>query len=1138
MKTIWFAMAVLWISTGDCFGQTNVRQSIPLSPGWNLITFQVLPTNANPSAVFGTNLFKSAWTFDNSSGDWFQYGRTSPTAKDANQIKPMRAVELGRGYLVNYDGPSGANWVVTGNAPTNAVSQNLRQGWNLLGVPGQTGGVDLNILSVFKPGDLDKIQFIARWDAAQQAPQLYDPKNAISSQFQFLDPNLAHWILATAQVSIQPEMVVEAPGDSDLLPLHVPAVSEGQPWIPGPEDISHELPGARTVFRTRATKTAIRIPKGQDSFLLPLYNRGGGILIWNASFLPRVSQGGAIGLNSGEVTRVLSLAQSSGLTSSETDTLKIFVDRTHLSSGIYLAQLKVVSPNTSQTKTFDLVLDVGGLDGQWRGTATIQTVNGKSNTVADVDLFVHLFQDNKAGSRQLRGIIDSRETLLWPIDAQLLGHIIDSPAGTFDENYASRFVISGGYTMAPGDVNRFPFETFPTNDVSVTMDQETGLEFRTNPEGDRWYYTLSGRDKNPNFLNPFPKFISREVEFDGRLIGSEGGAAIAEGDYYETITGMMPKPIYLKGTFRLTRKTASPLEKRPYKYFDLNVPLGGLAVGSGNSASRINVINDHILINRLMVVVAQDADSAKHTLELISPSGVAVTLHDGQQVGSTRSVIYDSGELPIDPLHLLDPPELRGANTPVIDRIGGGNLAYENDLRASLASYSVRRPRGTNVTLNGFSDLDAFGAWKLRYQNTDSGATHKLLGWSLLVYGTPAYPIAGKIVVEGNSDPNRFQDVSVQVLGLNADLDAGLTVLDRATGQFSIPALPGLRVNVVATKPGYLPGTIEGLNTPSDPRGFRDGLGGVLIGGPGTTNVILTLRLPSVDSPMQIFTHHRNFDLTGADGVAPLRNATVEFVGSTPEDQICWELEWLGTNATIAVPSTTGRSPQFNLDISISQFTSENQFTLAFRPIAKLCSSGATLATGEWATVTLLNPTAPQNVSPYWNTVLVQGTVLQGFGAIPGSVTDGVDSTGVTALHAQKTDVAKVDVDRPPLISSQTNPAFLFDQDGLSSSGDGEDTDLHPRNFAVWAQGSHGNQYAYAEILETPDLRFARLVSPAPGQTPTYDDLNFGISGRDIHALNEPVRIFTALGGRFCNLGVSSTDGKYRISAGANPGKD
>jgi len=1116
--------------------QTPQVQTTTLQYGWNLIAFQTVPTNPSPAVVFSTNMFRTVWTYDNALGLWTQFGRSSTGHPEQTNIVPMANIELGRAYWAFYDMGFNTNWILSGQIPASAFTLNFNQGWNLVGVPA-AGATNINVVSIFKPGDLSKIQLIARWEAANQRYQIYDPAKPESSDFQSLNPNLGHWVKATSQLSIQPDMVVEAEGDIDLPPVNFPLLVNGMTWTPGVEDTSITLPGEPPVFHDRTAQTVINVPKGHDVFLLPLYNRGGGVMLWNASLLAGSTHGGAVGLDGSQVPQVLSLAESHGVTSSETDTLKISIDRTHLSPGTYLAKLQV-SASTGQQKTFDLVIQVGGLDGQWEGTASIQTVNGKANVIPDVDLFLHLFQDNKSGSHQLRGIIDSQETLLWPMDAQLLGHLTDTPSGNFDPNYASRFVISGGYTLPPGDVNHHPFENFPTPDLVTTVtntDTDTGLPFRTNPEGDRWYYSLPGRSAAPDFLNPFPRFISREVELIGQITGAEGGAAVATGDYYESITGMTPQSIQIRGTFRLVRKTYTPLEKRPYTYF-ASLPLNGYQVGANAATTNTIAIPDHLLINRILVVVAQDAAADKHTLQLTGPTGATITLHGGEALGPNKSIIFDSGDLPIDPLTLLDPPELRGAK-PLPLTTTNGTAQIEAALRDSLASYAVRRPR---QPLQPLTDTDAFGTWKLRYGNRDAGATHSLLGWSLLVYGVPAYPIGGQIVVADSTAPNRFQDVSVQTLGLNADLDAAFTTIDRVTGRFSISSLPGLRVNLQALKPGYLPASIDGLNSATDPRGYRDGLGGVVVGGVGTTNLVLTLRLPSTNSTPQVLTYQQNITVVASNGVAPVAGAGVALLAGVPDNDIAWALEWLGVATPPVAWSATGlRAPVINLVIPASAFTTDNNFTLAYRPRAYRISTAATLAYGDWVTVTLQNPSTPAGVSAYFNTVLVQGTVLQGFGAVSGTVPDGLDTTGFTALHAQKTDPAIVDADRPPLINPNTNPSLDFRVDGLTdATDDAEDTDLFPRTFSIHAVGSKNNQWAYAEILPTPDFRFAALVPPLQGQTPVYDDINKGIDGRDINAPGEPVRIYTALGGRLCNLGVSGSDGSRRISAGPNPGVD
>jgi hypothetical protein len=1108
-------------------------QTNQLQYGWNLVTFQVLPTNPSPAALFSTNLFRGVWAYDNASGTWSQFERPTAGQSEMAGVMPMGSIELGRAYWAYYDASLSTNWVVSGILPSGALSLNFKQGWNLVGVPAG-GATDINVVSIFPPGDLSKIELIARWEATSQRYQVYDPKKPESSEFQFLNPNLGHWIKATSQLSIQPDMVVDAEGDADLPPLSFPPATNGAAWNPGPEDTDIRLPGDPPIFQDRTAQTVIDIPKGRTSLLLPLYNRGGGILLWNATLMSGASRNGATTLSDAQVGQVLKLDQAQGVTSSETDTLKVSVDRTHLSPGTYLAKLQIAA-STGQRKTFDLVVEVGGLDGQWEGTASIQTVNGKSNAVPDIDLFIHLFQDHENGSRQLRGIIDSQETLLWPIDAQLLGHLTDTPSGNFDPNYASRFVISGGLTMPPGDVNHHPFESFATDTNNVATDPDTGLPFLTNAEGDRWYYTLPGRSAAPDFLNPFPRFISREVELIGGVNGSDGGGAVASGDYYETIMGMTPQPIQMHGSFRLMRKTYTPLEHRPYKYFGW-APLNGIQLGAGSSTNSQIIVGDHLLLNRALVVVAQNAAAELHTLQLTGPNGVTVNLHGGEPVGPANAVIFDSGELPIDPLTLLDPPELRGAK-PLPSVTGTNKLdlgLYESKLRDSLASYLVRRPR---QSLQAFNDTDGFGGWSLRYAYNDPGSTHALLGWSLLLYGAPAYPISGQVVVQGSSDPNRFQDVSLQVLGLNADLGARLTSIDRNTGQFTISSLPGLRVNLQATKPGYLPAGIDGLNTQGDPRGYRDGLGGIVIGGPGMTNLVLTLALPAPATAPQLYTYQQNFSLFASNSVAQLNGAGLALVAGVPDTDIAWELEWRGIAPPPVAWSASGsRAPIINLDIPVSAFTISNNFTLAYRARAYSLSSSNTLAYGDWVTVTLLDPAPPPAVNPYWNTVLVQGTVLQGFGAV---APPEMGSNSWTYLHAQKTDCAKVDVDRPPLIDPATNPDLDFTLDGFDDHiDDGEDTDLSPRDFKIHRAGEYNNQWAYAEIIPTPDLRFTALVPPAQGQIPTYDDVNKGIDGRDLNQPGEPVRVFTALGGRVCNLGVSASNGSLRVSAGANPGVD
>ena len=233
-----------------------------------------------------------------------------------------------------------------------------------------------------------------------------------------------------------------------------------------------------------------------------------------------------------------------GVTSTEPDAVQVIVHRRHLHPGSYLAILKIESSGVdpvsgeAQAKQFTIVVDVGGMDGRWKGSATIDTVDGKALSMPDVDLVLQLYTDGLAGSHMIRGVVDSRESLLWPVDGQLLGHLAEDPIGGFGPQYSGRFVISGGYTLPPGDVNRFPYGSFPTPSSPSQTDSGTGLSFATNVEGDRFYLGLADRVRNtsevlPNFTNPIPRFISREFELTGELAErDDGDSPVVEGQIF------------------------------------------------------------------------------------------------------------------------------------------------------------------------------------------------------------------------------------------------------------------------------------------------------------------------------------------------------------------------------------------------------------------------------------------------------------------------------------------------------------------------------------------------------------------------------------------------------------------------------
>ena len=129
-KISWNATADEGWQNPSYFGTTTlidappapITQTINLVTGWNLISFNVLPTNTTIASVFsGTG----ATIIKNESGFY--------KASQATQLNSLTNIELGKGYLVNV--PAAKTLTVQGTTTNPTLVTTLKQGWNLIGVP-------------------------------------------------------------------------------------------------------------------------------------------------------------------------------------------------------------------------------------------------------------------------------------------------------------------------------------------------------------------------------------------------------------------------------------------------------------------------------------------------------------------------------------------------------------------------------------------------------------------------------------------------------------------------------------------------------------------------------------------------------------------------------------------------------------------------------------------------------------------------------------------------------------------------------------------------------------------------------------------------------------------------------------------
>ena len=91
-------------------------------------------------------------------------------------------------------------------------------------------------------------------------------------------------------------------------------------------------------------------------------------------------------------------------------------------------------------KPYRVIAEVPGLEGDFKGYAVVQSVNGKRNPVPDIDLNVCFYEDNKV-TGLLRGLIDSSQALLWPVDVPLVGYRV--------ADVGNQFTLSGSFVLPP-----------------------------------------------------------------------------------------------------------------------------------------------------------------------------------------------------------------------------------------------------------------------------------------------------------------------------------------------------------------------------------------------------------------------------------------------------------------------------------------------------------------------------------------------------------------------------------------------------------------------------------------------------------------------------------------------------------------
>ncbi len=743
-------------------------QNIPLSSGWNLVTFQVTPANPAPSAVFGSLPgFRSAWLYDTATKTWKRYlATTEPRAAAENALPPLQLtnVAVGQAYWIYADSPP-ATWTVSGTLPAIVPGVNTKAGWNLIGIPAGTTAPlteKVNLLSVLSRAGFD-YDTILRWEAGTQSFQHYSTannRNTTSQELIPFDPNKAFWANVLTPSLLQPSLIATVRTDIDVEPA-------GN--FPGLEDLNISgVLGPVATPKPVASQDRIVFFAGEDVQTLSLSNLGGGIMLWDVKWSPTDSPALTIPWLTVSTSSTETVATNpagapirdykilNGVTTVENDVIYLRLDRKNLGAGTYHGEL-MLTTTAGIPKPYHVEAVVPGLQGEWKGYATIDTVSGKKNPVPDIDLFVSFYEDAKTPGL-MRGAIDSTNALLWPVDVPLIGYRQNNQGNTFQ--------LTGAFALPPGDQNNEPFDVFDAT--------ATGNDANWN------------NDTKIDSVNPFPFPIHRQVTLSGTLLqGSPMTGYTVTGKYSEVVTGMSPQPIRLEGSFSMDRVASRPFSSRL----------------SGAPDTRLGAS-----------LPANQADRAVKPVKASSDTGIEPVVIKKDELPHTIAAGANNFAAPFK-VSVTTDQELRNLSL----ALNWSTLTHTNlivTLRSPAPARDLLIHNGASLTPDGFKSLifpdnrptagslstflaaltTTKGDWELRIQNNGSTPV-TLSSWCLRLEGQAVTSVAGRVL----NGTTGVANVPVSLTGF----PYSQTATTDSSGNFTMTRVPLIPLNFTVNSPAF-----------------------------------------------------------------------------------------------------------------------------------------------------------------------------------------------------------------------------------------------------------------------------------------------------------------------------------------------
>ncbi len=749
-------------------------QTFNLASQWNLIGFQIEPKPSDPDSVFGqlSNL-GAVWTYDAEQKQWKRYSKSTGTGTQAEDTK-----EVNKLLSIGNIEPGKAYWVYMGHAETLTVSGtlpeklevNFTNGWNMFSIP--VGATEIqekgrvSLLSVLAGAGLN-YDALLTWENSKYKKMFNLDDTEQSNPLSGITPDspLPYFDYTTdlgRGYFIHIKDIDPAALRPKLLSTIRPDVDEEPKGnFPDKEDLKVSL-ASKQAFDDKIkidpkdvnSQDTIRFFADEDVQQISISNTGGGIMLWEAKWEPKtdLDAGDWIHLSDIPLTRwdtSNACDTVSGVTTLENDIIYLNLDRKNLGRGIHKG--RVILTTSVGEKTYDVVAEVSGLQGDFNGFAEITSVNGKQNKVPDIDLNISFYEDSKVNGF-LRGYIDSSRSLLWPVDVPLVGYRVA------DEG--NQFMLSGSFVLPPGDQNGEPFDKFMIDPDPDSLNPNVGKDVDWNKNGEI------------DAKNPFPFPIQRLVTLEGTLnTANPAEGYVVEGCYTEIVYGMTSEPIELMGTFTLNRRNARPFTFRKGLGSDTGVePVVlkkstlPLTISSGGQRSSVvDSVKTEMELQGLQVSL--DFSQLNHSnirIELQSPQGTILTLFDG----------YDQSDS-------VNPNTLKSITFPI-------GRPTASDMDAFI-----------NGITQTHTDPEKEKCWVLTIYNRGNEAI-KLLRWSLQLEGQPVSDVSG-IVRNEKGNP-----VAGATVALNGVAFSQYSNTTDANGRFTMERVPLLPLDFTVQLPGYV----------------------------------------------------------------------------------------------------------------------------------------------------------------------------------------------------------------------------------------------------------------------------------------------------------------------------------------------